>query len=70
MCFSAPRQAPPPPPPAQLPEPPQMASVAAPTMMQAKPKAPVATGEVFRSRGKRSLKIQMGTSPGMNIPGT
>lgn len=47
-----------------------MASVAAPTMMQAKPKAPVATGEVFRSRGKRSLKIQMGTSPGMNIPGT
>jgi len=49
-----------------------MANVAAPVMTQSRPAAPkpVAGGEMFQSKGKRRLRIQMGTSPGMNIPGT
>lgn len=70
MCFSSPKPAPPPPPPTQLPEPPQMANVAAPVMTQSRPKAPAAGAEMFQSKGKRRLRIQMGGSPGMNIPGT
>lgn len=70
MCFSSPKPAPPPPPPAQLPEAPQMANVAAPMMTQSRPKPPAAASEMFQSKGKRRLRIQMGASPGVNIPGT
>jgi hypothetical protein len=47
-----------------------MANVAAPMMTQSRPKPPAAGSEMFQSKGKRRLRIQMGTSPGMNIPGT
>jgi hypothetical protein len=45
-----------------------MANVAAPMMTQSRPKPPAA--EMFQSKGKRRLRIQMGGAPGMNIPGT
>lgn len=47
-----------------------MANVAAPVMTQSRPKPPAAGAEMFQSKGKRRLRIQMGGSPGMNIPGT
>lgn len=46
-----------------------MADITAPQMTQARPRTPAA-GDMFQSKGKRRLRIQMGTSPGVNIPGT
>jgi len=68
MCSRGP-SAPPPPPEVKLPEAPQMPNVVAPGTLQAAPAAPKMSDATIKRKGKRGMVIQMGSTPGTNIPG-